>query len=120
MDYIISEDGQKLVIGTSSLTFYLAPEHTDDGLVTVIEPAGIFLSGEYLSVVEFPFIFDSYLEYIKTMDKVKYIYSNHTISVHVPGHGHTTENKVEMQDRLKFSQEYLEQLLADQENIEKC
>ncbi|SES10374.1 MBL fold metallo-hydrolase [Psychrobacillus sp. OK032] len=119
VDYIVSEDGQELVLGTSTVTFYLAPGHTDDGLFTVIEPAGIFLSGDYLSDVEFPFIFDSYLEYVKTMEKAKDIFSNHNIFVHVPGHGHTTENIVEMQNRLHFSQEYLEQLPNAQENIEE-
>ncbi|MFJ8067010.1 MBL fold metallo-hydrolase [Psychrobacillus sp. NPDC096426] len=119
VNYIVSEDGQELVLGTSTLTFYLAPGHTDDGLFTVIEPAGIFLSGDYLSDVEFPFIFDSYLEYVQSMRKANDIFAKHTISLHVPGHGHTTENKVEMQNRLKFSQEYLEQLLVHQENMEE-
>lgn len=119
VDYIVEEDGQELILGTSKLTFYLAPGHTNDGLFTIVEPLGIFLSGDYLSDVEFPFIFDSYLDYFQTIRKAKDIFSTYTISVHVPGHGNTTENKVEMQDRLKFSEEYLEQLISEQENIEE-
>lgn len=119
VDYIVSIDGQELVIGTNKLTFYLAPGHTEDGLFTVIEPSGILLSGDYLSDVEFPFIFDSYLEYLQTIRKAKAIFSTHSISVHVPGHGHTTDSKVEMQNRLESAQEYLEQLLYDQENMEE-
>lgn len=119
VDYIVEEDGQELTLGTSKLLFYLAPGHTDDGLFTIVEPLGIFLSGDYLSDVEFPFIYDSYLDYNKTIRKAKDILSNHSISVQVPGHGHTTENKVEMQDRLKFSEEYLEQLIDEQGNMEE-
>ncbi|MEK4485600.1 MBL fold metallo-hydrolase [Psychrobacillus sp. FSL H8-0484] len=119
VDYVVSKDGQKLILGKSTLTFYLAPGHTNDGLFTIIEPAGIFLSGDYLSDVEFPFIFDSYLEYLKTMNKAKDIFSLHSISVHVPGHGHTTEDKTEMEDRLKFAQAYLDQLIDMKENMEE-
>jgi hydroxyacylglutathione hydrolase len=60
VDYVISKDGQTLDLGQISLTFYKAPGHTQDSLFTVIEPFGIFLSGDYLSDVEFPFIFSSY------------------------------------------------------------
>lgn len=118
VDYVVSEDGQQLVIGTSTLTFYLAPGHSDDGLFTVIEPHGIFLTGDYLSDVEFPFIYSSYFDYVQTMDKAKHIFSKHAISLHMPGHGHTTESTVEMQSRLSFSQEYLEQLLDEKVNFE--
>ena len=119
VDYIVSKDAQTLKLGSNLLTFYLAPGHTSDGLFTVIEPLGIFLSGDYLSDVEFPFIFDSYLEYIKTMQKAFNIFSNHMISVHVPGHGNTTDNKEEMEDRLNFSQAYLKQLLNEQTDMEE-
>lgn len=112
VDYVVSKDGQKLILGKSTLTFYLAPGHTNDGLFTVIEPAGIFLSGDYLSDVEFPFISDSYFEYLKTMGKAKDIFSQHAISVHVPGHGHTTEDKTEMENRLIFAQSYLDELVV--------
>ncbi|WP_313894627.1 MBL fold metallo-hydrolase [Psychrobacillus sp.] len=119
VDYIVSEDGQQLLIGSSTITFYLAPGHTDDGLFTVIEPLGVFLTGDYLSDVEFPFIYSGYFDYVQTMEKAKNIFSKHAISVHVPGHGHTTESVVEMQNRLTFSREYLDQLLDEQANLEE-
>lgn len=119
VDFVISEDGQKMNLGTCTLTFYKATGHTNDGLFTVIEPYGILLTGDYLSDVEFPFIYSSYPDYLETMEKAENIFTKHNISVHIPGHGHTTENKEEMQDRLEFSQEYLEQLLNDQQDMEE-
>lgn len=119
VDWVISEDGQEINLGTCSLTFYKAPGHTNDGLLTVIEPYGILLTGDYLSDVEFPFIFNSYPDYLKTMKKAEDIFTNHNISVQIPGHGNTTENKEEMRNRLKFSQKYLKQLLNDQQNMEE-
>ena len=58
IDIVISEDAQTLMLGDTTLTFYLAPGHTEDGLFTVIEPYGILFAGDYLSDVEFPFIDD--------------------------------------------------------------
>lgn len=119
VDFIISKNAQKMSLGKCELTFYKAPGHTNDGLFTVIEPYGILLTGDYLSDVEFPFIFSSYLDYLKTMKRAEEIYIKHDIYVQVPGHGHTTENIEEMRNRLEFSQEYLRLLLNDQYNMEE-
>lgn len=119
VDEVISRDGQELILGTTVLTFYTAPGHTDDGLFTVIEPAGIFLTGDYLSDVEFPFIFSGYLDYLETKEKASGIFSKHNISIQVPGHGHTTEDKIEMKKRLEFSQKYLKRLVSSEKNMEK-
>lgn len=119
VDYVISENGQKIELGTCSLTFYKAPGHTNDSMFTIIEPYGIFLTGDYLSDVEFPFIYSSYRDYLKTMERAEAIFTKHDISVQIPGHGHTTENKREMRNRLEFSQEYLNQLLNNQQDMEK-
>src|SRR5699024_5323086 len=66
VDYVIEEDGQTLDLDTCILTFYQAPGHTSDGIFTVIEPFGIFLAGDYLSDVEFPFITSNYTDYVQT------------------------------------------------------
>ncbi|WP_196493739.1 hypothetical protein [Ornithinibacillus caprae] len=73
---------------------------------------GIFLSGDYLSNVEFPFIFSSYNDYLDTMKKADYILHNHNINFHIPGHGSITEEEQEMLNRLNFSKYYLEHLMS--------
>ena len=110
VDIVISEDGQTVKTGNINMTFYLAPGHTNDGLFTIIEPLKVFLAGDYLSNVEFPFIFDNYYAYLHTLNKAKKIMLQHDISLLIPGHGSTTESKVEMDKRLYDSIDYLERL----------
>ncbi|WP_017185952.1 MBL fold metallo-hydrolase [Alkalibacillus haloalkaliphilus] len=118
VDHSVSLDGESIRLGEVTLTFYKAPGHTNDGLFTVIEPLGIFLSGDYLSDVEFPFIFSSYSDYLETMKKANYILHHHNINYHIPGHGFITEEKQEMLSRLNFSQYYLEHLMTNSEDLE--
>jgi len=118
VDFVITNDGQKLELGDITLTFYKAPGHTNDCLFTVVEPYGIFLSGDYLSDVEFPFIFGGYRDYVKTIAKAEFIYKNHDVAVQVPGHGVTTEDPKEMEDRLVFSKYYLQNLASENETLE--
>ena len=118
VDYPISRDGEKLELGDLSLTFYKAPGHTHDGLFTVVEPLGIFLSGDYLSDVEFPFIFSSYIDYKKTLKKAESILRNHPVHIHVPGHGSVMEDPAEVERRLEESMYYVDNLLQGSEPVE--
>lgn len=113
VDIVVSEDGQKLDLDSLTMTFYKAPGHTNDGLFTVIEPYGLFLSGDYLSEIEFPFIFSSYKDYVNTINKAENILLNHQITTLIPGHGTTTQIKQEIERRLNCSKYYLNQLLRD-------
>lgn len=118
VDRLIAMDGDKLKLGEVTLTFYLAPGHTDDGLYTVIEPYGIFLSGDYLSDVEIPFINSSYREYVKTMDKTETLMKDFSIQYHIPGHGNVTDSIGEVMGRLEFSKYYLKHLRLDSKKLE--
>lgn len=110
VDIIVREDGQKKVLGDCQFTFYLAPGHTPDGIFTVIEPYGYFVCGDYLSNVEFPFIYDSSRAYLKTLRKISHIVTKHRIRCMIPGHGDMTWLVPEIQDRALESIEYVETL----------
>ena len=118
VDIVISDDGQKIELDSLTMTFYKAPGHTNDGLFTVVEPYGIFLSGDYLSDVEFPFIFSNYNDYVNTVNKAENILLNHHITTHVPGHGCTTLDPKEIQNRIDCSKYYLNQLLHNDGELE--
>ncbi|MFZ3590683.1 MBL fold metallo-hydrolase [Bacillus sp. DJP31] len=111
VDIVIEEDGQKLALGEITMTFYLAPGHTHDGLFTIIEPLGLWVAGDYLSDFELPFIYQSAKAYGETLQKASQIIENHKISSLVPGHGKTTANEVEINRRIKLSQKYLERMI---------
>ncbi|TQR19449.1 MBL fold metallo-hydrolase [Psychrobacillus vulpis] len=118
VDIVVSDDGQKLELESFTMTFYKAPGHTNDGLFTVVEPYGIFLSGDYLSDIEFPFIFSNYNDYVNTVNKAENILLNHNITTHVPGHGSTTQDQKEIQKRINCSKYYLKQLIHDNGELE--
>nr|WP_225445898.1 MBL fold metallo-hydrolase [Paenibacillus arenosi] len=119
VDVMINEDGQRVCVGDTTLTFYLAPGHTEDGLFTVIEPLGVMIAGDYLSNFELPFIYQSAKAYKQTMEKAYHIFTNHKIQLLVPGHGQATTDSTEMKRRLDVAANYLERLcqavMADDE-----
>ncbi|ATP39475.1 hydrolase glyoxylase [Solibacillus sp. R5-41] len=111
VDMVIEEDGQKLELASLTFIFYLAPGHTNDGLFTIVEQQGILLAGDYLSDVEFPFIYSSYADYVATMEKAEGIFHKHGIHTLVPGHGTVTTKPSEIAERIMASKMYLQSLV---------
>ncbi|MDX1806534.1 MAG: MBL fold metallo-hydrolase [Paenisporosarcina sp.] len=111
IDIVIKQDGQQLLIGDTTITFYLSPGHTHDGLFTIIEPLGIWITGDYLSDFELPYLFDSAKAYLETLQKSYMILDSHPVKVLVPGHGQMTEDEDEMKRRIVLAQDYLERLI---------
>lgn len=88
VDIVVKKDGEQLKIGNTTLTFYEAKGHTDDGIFAIVEPLGIWIAGDYLSDIEFPFIYSSSTDYMKTLEKTEAILSVHRIKFLITGHGH--------------------------------
>ena len=86
-DVLVESDGQTFELGQTKLHFYLAPGHKQDSIFTIVEPLGVFLAGDYLSNVEFPFVNDSFQAYENTLEKVENILIKHPLQVMIPGHG---------------------------------
>ncbi|QCR32647.1 MBL fold metallo-hydrolase [Lysinibacillus sp. SGAir0095] len=110
VDIPITEDGQELEIGKTKLTFYKAEGHTNDGIFVVVEPVGVWVAGDYLSDVEFPFIYDSSEKYEQTIAKTDKILGSHDIKLLVPGHGTATDIKEEIIFRKVLSYRYIQEL----------
>ncbi len=47
-------------ISSDDYTFYQAIGHNKDGIITHNSMKGILITGEYLSNIEFPFIYESF------------------------------------------------------------
>ncbi|MGB3262026.1 MBL fold metallo-hydrolase [Paenisporosarcina sp.] len=112
LDLVIEKDGQQVIVGNTILTFYLSPGHTHDGIFTVIEPSGIWITGDYLSDFELPYLFDSANAYLETLQKARLVLDTHKINVLVPGHGQPTDQEDEMKKRIDLSQDYLDRLIG--------
>lgn len=108
VDYVVEKDEQILTINEIEFHFYLAPGHTNDGIFTLIQPFGILIAGDYLSNVEFPFIYDSSRSYLKTLEKASRLVGK--TKVLIVGHGDHTQSKIEMKQRIKASKKYIEAL----------
>ena len=110
LDIVIYKDEETLQIGDTKLTFYIAKGHTKDGLMMVVDSLGILIAGDYLSDVEFPFIYDSSSNYEETMKKLPNILKKHQIQLLVPGHGNPTDNYKEIMDRQEKALHYIVEL----------
>lgn len=108
IDVVVDTDGQQLQIGDMTLTFYLAPGHTPCGLMTVISPMGVLLAGDYLSDIEFPYIYDSMDRYVDTLHKMDDILGTHAVRLLVPGHGHYASEQAEVIHRQQAGLAYIE------------
>ncbi|MDP4164457.1 MAG: MBL fold metallo-hydrolase [Bacillota bacterium] len=121
ISYLVSEDGQNLQIGEYCFTFYVANGHTNDGLFTVIEPLGLWIAGDYLSDIEFPYIYSSSIDYEKTLETAEAILNRHSIKLLIPGHGSVTTEIDEITKRINESRKYIHntrQLLLEKKEVE--
>lgn len=112
VDHSIEGEEVRLSIGHTTLTFFQAPGHNDDGILTVIEPLGILIAGDYFSDIEFPYIYFSSYEYEKTLLKLDNILQQYPIQLLVTGHGTPTRDYVEMKKRQQASLDYIHKMRA--------
>ncbi|MNI61775.1 hypothetical protein D3C73_1170610 [compost metagenome] len=108
----MERDGQEMVFGELRLTGYIAPGHTDDGLFTMVDSHGLFIAGDYLSDVEFPYIYDSSTAYEATLDSVEQIIARHPVPLLIPGHGEAAESLLEIECRRVAGLGYIRSLRA--------
>ena len=94
----------------------MAPGHNADGIFTIIQPLGIWIAGDYLTNIEFPYIYHSSYEYENTLKKVDHILSNHRIKILIPGHGDHTTSIREIEKRKIENQGYIQQLRKSLKN----
>ncbi|PTM59955.1 MBL fold metallo-hydrolase [Desmospora activa] len=106
LDIKIDIDGQTVEVGDTTLTFYLAAGHTDESMMIVMN-SHLFL-GDYLSNVEFPFIFGDAHDYAATLLKLDQIVARHQIDWAVPGHGRVIRSQEELFQRKQADLRYLQ------------
>jgi glyoxylase-like metal-dependent hydrolase (beta-lactamase superfamily II) len=110
VDHVISGDGGALEIGGTRLVFYQSPGHNPDGLFTIVEPLGVWIAGDYLSDVEFPFIQTDSRMYEESLAKVGPILERHRVKLLIPGHGACTKDPGEIWRRRDAGLAYITRL----------
>ncbi|HLF63928.1 MAG TPA: MBL fold metallo-hydrolase [Saprospiraceae bacterium] len=112
VDIVITHDSQTVHFNDTTLTFYLAPGHTDQGMFSIFEPQGVWVAGDYLSDIEFPLINGLLTEYRQTMYRVDHILLQHAIKFLVPGHGTIETSVPGIYQRRDHALEYLDDIEA--------
>ncbi|WP_299557116.1 MBL fold metallo-hydrolase [Seonamhaeicola sp.] len=106
----ICNDGESLKIGEDAYQFFLGKGHTADGLIIFNESKGILIVGDYLSNIEFPFIYHSLEAYRNTLNKIEALIAKKRVNLLVVGHGDFTSKASEMINRINDSRIYLNML----------
>ncbi|SDW57954.1 MBL fold metallo-hydrolase [Paenibacillus sp. CF384] len=107
VDHVIEQEGEQLTIGETVLTFRTAFGHNGDGLMCLVEPCGALITGDYVSDIEFPFVFDTFAAYRSTLEKiVTYGWSVPGLLL-LPSHGSVTADQDEILHRAEVSEQYL-------------
>ncbi len=110
IEIVIEEDKQELKIGTDIYIFYQASGHNEDGLICFNKSKQLLIAGDYLSNIEFPYVYKSIAEYSATLEIFNKIILNNTIRILIPGHGDYTADRKEMLLRVEESKKYFTEL----------
>lgn len=94
----------------AGLTFFEAKGHTDDGLVSVYGELAIV--GDYLSDVEFPFIFTSSRAYERTLAKFEDMIGRYGVTKVITQHGPAADGPDEIRRRIAVSYDYIRRIRA--------
>ncbi|MGK0388691.1 MAG: hydroxyacylglutathione hydrolase [Maribacter sp.] len=106
----IKGNNELLNIESDEYVFYQATGHNKDGLIIYNKSKQILIVGDYLSNIEFPYIYDSVKNYKETLLKLEKIINTLPIKILITGHGDYTSDKKEMKNRIVESRNYIEEL----------
>lgn len=103
-------EGTELRVEGLSLITWPAPGHTPDGLIIYVPEAEALLVGDYLSNIEFPFIYHDLAAYRGTLERLERIIRQYRPRYLVPGHGDICLSLEDMLSRLRNDQQYLQEV----------
>lgn len=118
IDISISQEKESLQLGQEKYIIHQATGHNKDGVFAYNTSRKILIAGDYLSNIEFPYIYDNWESYLKTLSSFEELIKQNPVSILVPGHGDYTQNKEEMNTRIKESRVYINTLVQSIVNKE--
>ena len=110
INLVIKKHKEQISLGSDEYTFHQGRGHNKDGLITLNKSKGILVVGDYLSNIEFPYLYDSFKLYKETLLTLEHIINDNEIKTLVSGHGDVTHLKSEMVKRIKDSRSYISSL----------
>lgn len=107
IDLPIAADSHGLKLGQDEYLFFQSRGHNHDGLIAYNKSKGILICGDYLSNIEFPYVYDSFKLYEQTLLKLEQVIKEEGVKFLVPGHGDVTQDIPTMENRIFESHTYL-------------
>lgn len=101
-----------LDLGCETALLFAAPGHVGDALFTVLPEPRLLIAGDYLSDIEFPFIYHSLRDYRATLELARRLCREYAITCAVPGHGPIAGTPAEIARRIDTDIDYLDDLRA--------
>ncbi|GAB4269960.1 MBL fold metallo-hydrolase [Thermincola ferriacetica] len=106
------EDGMRIPLAKDELLVIHAPGHTAESIFLISRSKRILVAGDYLSDLEFPFVYHSFRSYIDTLEKTRKLVDELEIEMVIPGHGDFAAGRQEILFRIDSDKAYLEEILA--------
>ena len=110
IDMVIEDEQTHIQLGTETYKVGYILGHNDDSIYLMDEDKGILVVGDYLSNIEFPYLYHSFQAYMDSLTTLSDIISTGKASMLIPGHGDFTTDQPEMKRRINDSLDYLKQI----------
>jgi glyoxylase-like metal-dependent hydrolase (beta-lactamase superfamily II) len=121
VDIVIRNDMEKITVADQELVFFQAPGHCKDSLFMILPTLNCWISGDYLSNIEIPFIDYSYEQYVHTLKMAESIIKTYTnLDILINGHGDIAPSNAAIHQRIANDLKYLHLLKQEKtdNNIE--
>lgn len=100
----------RIPLKEDELLLHHAPGHTGDSIFIVSPGKKVMFAGDYLSDLEFPFVYFSVGAYRKSLDLAARLVEDFDVEYVVPGHGEIAGGKEEIFYRIDSDKVYLDTL----------
>lgn len=107
----------RIPLKDDELVMLHAPGHTGDSCFIISRAKKVLFAGDYLSDLEFPFVYFDTGAYLRTLDLVEKIVRDYEIEFLVPGHGDIAEGPEEITARIEGDKIYLHTLVEQAQEL---
>lgn len=118
VDIAIQNNIENITLEGHEIIFFQAPGHCRDSLFMIIPTLNCWISGDYLSNIEIPFIDYSYEQYVQTLKLAESIIKTYpNLDMLINGHGDIALSNAAIRQRIENDIKYL--YLLKQEKTDK-
>lgn len=111
------ETTYQIPLKNDNILFYHAPGHTGDSCFIISKERRIMFAGDYLSDLEFPFVYYNIQSYMRSLELAGKLIRDLDIEYVVPGHGDIAKGLEEITDRINNDKEYLSTMMEKAQDL---